>query len=213
MKYVFVLPLLCSLAWGNEQYVLTDSAMIDFENDQNPELMVLYTVVNPEDTKNGSRREFFIYKSKGNGQLTPWFHSSTAVLGTDANGTDTFMGMSFENDVLTIKHFGGDRIKWNYTDKYRLQDDQLILVSHLLKSFDGGCHFQEFDYNLRTGAATYTQNKTLQEKVSNCEDGVKTLQASGNFTQVQPITIEHRDKFDPYEIMSKLERLLYSEQK
>lgn len=211
MKYVFALLFSSSLSWGNEQYIITDSSMIDFENNQTPELVVLYTVIHPENINNGSEREFYIYKSVGNGQLTPWFHSKTAILGIEKNGTDPFMGMSFENDVLTIKHFGGDRIKWNYTDKYRLQNNQLILASHLLKSFDGGCHFQEFDYNLITGAATYTQNKSLQEKIGNCEDGVKTLKASGNFTKIQPITIENREQFDPYEIMSKLERQFYSQ--
>ncbi len=211
MKYALVLPLLYSLAWSNEQYVITDSSMIDFENNHTPELMVVYTLLNIEDTKNGSARELFIYKSTGNGQLTPWFQSKSAILATEANGSDPFMGISFDNDVLTIKHFGGDRIKWNYTDKYRLKDGQLVLISHLLKSFDGGCHFQEFDYNLVTGAATYTQNKSLEEKTGNCEAGVKTLQASGNFTKTQPITIEKRGEFDPYEIMSKLERLFYRE--
>ena len=213
MRFSWLFFCLFSVSLAEPQYTILDSSMMDIDKDKNYELMVLYTITDPDDANFGSPRELVFYKADSQGTLTPWMRSKSAVLDANAGGImgDPFMGMHFDNDILNINHFGGSQIKWSYTDKYRFKDGKLILVEHTSKSFDGGCHFKELSYNLKTGDAVYTQNKNLQSGFRECEKDNTTAQAKGNFPRLQPITIENRHTFVPYEIMNWLERELYKE--
>lgn len=213
MRYLSILLLCFIPSWAQEQYTMIDSVLLDTEKDHAPELLVVYTVTNPSDADYGSPRELIIYKPSPDGILQPWIRSRTAILDAEGGGImgDPFMGISFDNDQLTINHFGGSQIKWSYIDKYRFQDGQMILTEHITKSYDGGCHYQELTYNLKTGTAIYTQNKSLQGNFKNCDQTVKTMQATGYFPRIKPVSIEHRDTFDPYEVMASLERQFHSQ--
>ncbi len=213
MRFSLIFLCLFSASFAEPQYSILDSSIMDIDKDKHYELMVLYTVTDPEMEGFGSPRELVFYKNDQKGTLQPWIRSKTAVLDANAGGImgDPFMGMSFENDTLTINHFGGSQLKWSYTDKYRFQDGKLVLTEYTSKSFDGGCHFKELAYNLITGEASYTQNKNLQSGFRDCEQIPDTGEITGNFPLTQPIFIESRHTFMPNEIMSQLEQQLPDE--
>lgn len=214
MRFLLCILALCTLSWAEDrQYVMIDSDMRDIDKDKEPELMVLYTVSSRSNQNFGLPRELIIYKTAADGALIPWIRSKSAVLDAEAGGImgDPFMGMSYEYDTLVISHFGGSQIKWSYTDKYRFQDNKMVLVEHISKFFDGGCHFKELVYDLNTGNASYTRNKSLHGDLKNCDQNIKTLNAKGNFPRLQPVSIENRHTFVPYEIMADLERSFYTQ--
>lgn len=129
----------------------------DLDRDGKPEKIVVYNTAPDTAETGGVEREVVIYKQQGN-QWKPWQRSRTAVGGSRDGGMmgDPFVDIEVKNGILLVYHWGGSRQKWNITDKYRFQNNQLELIGYR-NYFGAPCdYWEEFDYNISTGKVVYS---------------------------------------------------------
>lgn len=128
----------------------------DLDNDGQPEKVSVFD--NGTDAGMGTEREIHIYKKNEN-TWKLWHKSIGAVMPSSAGGMmgDPFESIQIKNRALVIKHFGGSRDKWEYTHRYRWQDNDWYLIGatiHLVTPCEDS---EKFDYNLSTQKATYVK--------------------------------------------------------
>ena len=127
----------------------------DLDKDNVPEKVIVLNT--GETTDWGKVREIQILKQEA-GKWKVWKSSVNAIRKSEQGGMmgDPFAGIEIVKGILLVQHEGGSSWKWNYTDKYRYQNDQFELIGHT--TFYGKlCEsFSELDYNLSTGSAIAT---------------------------------------------------------
>ncbi|MEO1436204.1 MAG: hypothetical protein AAFV80_11760 [Bacteroidota bacterium] len=135
-----------------------DNAEGDLTKDGIPERVLVYD--NGKEGEYGTAREIHIYR-KGqqnwelletiDGGVLPSLHGG--VMG------EPFVGITIERGCIVIEHFGGSRWKWNYTHRFRQQNDRWELIGATI--YNGApCEQSEtLDYNLSTGAIEFTMEK------------------------------------------------------
>lgn len=93
-----------------------------------------------------------IYKKRGD-RWTLWHQTSAPLLSTQSGGLmgNPFSGIKIERRCIVIDHFGGSRIKWNYTHRYRFQNNNWYVIGATI-NFGAPCdYFTDLDYNMVTG--------------------------------------------------------------
>lgn len=93
-----------------------------------------------------------VYKKTDDGWKL-WHQTTSPVLSTQAGGMmgNPFYGIAIERKCIVINHFGGSRQKWNYTHRYRFQNNNWYLIGATI-NFGAPCdYFKTLDYNLVTG--------------------------------------------------------------
>lgn len=160
----------------------------DLDKDGIEERAIVYRTRDTTDA--GVEKELVIYK-KINGKWQVWTKSRNAILRSDEGGMmgDPFGDIKIKNGVLIISFEGGSRWKWNYTDKYRYQNNTFRLIGH--ESFYGTLceYWQTIDYNLLTGKLIYKKEFESCEK----EQAVVKTEAE-NFKVISPIITIHNRK-------------------
>lgn len=142
-----------------ELYTIIDTATGDLDGDGIPELVVAYNMkMQKAEDSDGVPRELIIYKSQ-NKLWSAWKKSKYALLGSKDGGMmgDPFGEMKIVKNVLNISHNGGSSWKWNFTDKYRLQGDEFILIGYTSTYFRLCDYWERVDFNLVTGNAAYSK--------------------------------------------------------
>lgn len=109
-------------------------------------------------------RRIRIYKlAKWN--WTFWQEIAGGVLPADAGGMvgDPFEELSIERSCIVLRHFGGSRIRWSYTHRYRWQNEAWEMIGATVV-YGAACdYWHEMDYNLSTGKIVG------QIEVENCD--------------------------------------------
>jgi len=105
----------------------------------------------------GEERVILIFKVETGG----WkmiHRSSGVILPSEHGGVmgDPLQSVSVEKGAVVIKHFGGSRVKWDKTHRFRLQNDRWELVGATLITEDACVEKETFDYNLSSGRVTYS---------------------------------------------------------
>lgn len=122
----------------------------DLDGDKQDELVIVYET--SKDTDLGFERELRIFKKKAeNWDLL--YKNTGVVLPSRAGGMmgDPFQDMKVETGAIVVNHFGGAREKWNYTHRYRFQNENWYLIG-ATTSFFAPCEISNtYDYNLSTG--------------------------------------------------------------
>lgn len=123
----------------------------------------------------GNEREIRIYKVE-NDTWKLWHTSTGAVLSSEAGGVmgDPFERINIENGAIVIKHFGGSRQKWEYTHRFRYQNNQWELIGVTILNTDPCEELESFDYNLSSGRVNYLLTKESCDNNGN-ELSSKTL--------------------------------------
>ena len=140
----------------------------DLDSDGIAEKIVVYDT--GEQTEDGTLRELIIFK-KQSGEWHEWHKSRSAVLPSKYGGMmgDPFEGISLENGILQIHFFGGSSWKWSYTDKYRFQNNRLVLIGFTHHYFRL-CHYWDTDdFNLSTGKII------SKREYERCDDGEQII--------------------------------------
>jgi len=162
-----------------------------------------------EVTDFGNVREIQIGKLN-DGAFEAWISSNQAILKSGEGGMmgDPFVGVKIENGILLIEHFGGSRWRWSYTDKYRYQNGEMVLIGHTSKSGAHCEYWENFDFNLSTGQINYWKEKLPCDDASEVETG-EVVEKETFFEKGVKRTLQNR-KANEFKITSpKLEATLY----
>lgn len=122
----------------------------DLNKDGKDELIVVFE--NETETEWGPERELCIYQLTNN-EWELWHKSKGAIMLKEEGGMmgDPFMAISVEKGCIVTEHFGGSRSKWEYTHRFRYQNDNWELIG-VTAQYGTVCEeWQKYDYNLSTG--------------------------------------------------------------
>lgn len=78
---------------------------------------------------------------------------------------DPLQSVSVENGAIVIKHFGGSRVKWDKTHRFKYHGGKWDLVKATLIEEDACIEKETFDYNLLSGRVMYSHVKQV------CDNG------------------------------------------
>jgi len=97
---------------------------------------------------------------------------------------DPFQKIDIIRNCIVIDHFGGSREKWNYTHRYRFQNDNFYLIGATVIIESPCDYIESLDYNLSTAKAIYSTKK------DNCENGTKKEDLKKEFSlQLQKLPL------------------------
>jgi|SaaInlStandDraft_1057018.scaffolds.fasta_scaffold32393_2 hypothetical protein len=166
-----------------EHYEIIDSTKGDLDNDGIAEKVVVYE--SDIQTDLGTERHMYIYK-KINQNWDIWGKTIGAILPSEHGGIlgDPFQKIDIKRNCIVIDHFGGSREKWNYTHRYRFQNDKFHLIGATIIIESPCDYIESFDYNLSTAKASYSI------KNDNCENGTKKEELKKEFSlQIQQLPL------------------------
>ena len=166
-----------------DAYTLLAEATGDLNKDKLPEKVLVLNTGKIGDM--GEERMILVFKVKD--QEWQLMHRATGpVLLSEHGGLlgDPFQSIAIDRGAIVVKHLGGSRDKWNYTHRYRFQNNKWELICATTIK-EAACTYREtFDYNLSTGEVAYNHIKQT------CEDGTvaKTVAiiANDNFMYKMP---------------------------
>ncbi|MFK7776356.1 MAG: hypothetical protein AB8F94_29810 [Saprospiraceae bacterium] len=143
----------------------------------------------------GEERTIFIFKAD-NGAWKMWERATEAILPSDNGGMmgDPFQSIKIENGALVINHFGGSRSKWEYTHRFRFQNEQWELIGATSIVYSACEEQQTFDYNLSSGNVIYKDERLTCENGEN--EKVKDVRYKVNFNHKKS-ALPTLDGFDP----------------
>lgn len=146
----------------------------DLTKDGVPERVLVVETIPPADADEGyvAERYVRIYEQR-NGQWALKQQIFGGVLDSDSGGMmgDPFESISVERGCLVLVHTGGSRIKWNYTHRYRRQNEKWELIGATI-NYGAPCdYWHEFDYNLSTGIVEGNEER------EDCDEDVTSTQA------------------------------------
>jgi len=78
---------------------------------------------------------------------------------------DPLQSVSVENGAIVINHFGGSRVKWDKTHRFKYHGGKWELVKVVLIDEDTCLEKEKFDYNLVTGRVMYSHVRQV------CDNG------------------------------------------
>lgn len=166
-----------------DHYEPIDSTKGDLDGDGIAEKVVVYE--SDIQTNLGTERHIYIFK-KINQNWSIWEKTIGAILPSEHGGImgDPFQKIDIIRNCIVIDHFGGSREKWNYTHRYRFQNDNFHLIGATI-SIESPCdYFENFDYNLSTAKASYSIKK------DNCKNGAKKEKLKKEFSlQLQQLPL------------------------
>lgn len=139
----------------------------NLDKEEGDERVIVYDT--PREAEMGTEREIRIYKQAYDGFWSLIHKSTRAVLSSTHGGMmgDPFEELRIERRCIVIEQFGGSREKWNYTHRYRYQNQQWELIGASIR-YGAPCdYWDEFDYNLSTG------NIHVKKQVEDCDDESK----------------------------------------
>jgi hypothetical protein len=135
-------------------YEILGEAEGDLNKDGSLEKVIVYNT--KRDGEMGSEREVRVYKIENN-QWTVWEKSTTAVLSSESGGMmgDPFESVAIERGCVVLNHYGGSRWRWNYTHRYRFQNNKFQLIGATSGNGAECEYWEELDYNISSGQATF----------------------------------------------------------
>jgi|GEM_PF-1966171 len=120
--------------------------------------------------------------------------SDDAVLDGDEGGAfgDPFEDLTIEKGAVVITHYGGSRDRWGYTQQYRYQNGQWMLVGLSFGNTDSlapNDHFDNHEINLTTGLVRASEK-------GDYEGRPKKPEISGDYYELETLTVDHAPRID-----------------
>ncbi|MBO9591918.1 MAG: hypothetical protein J7599_03350 [Niabella sp.] len=131
-------------------WTVRDSAFGDLDGVEGDEAVMVYKT--PMQAEMGSASCVAVFRKTG-GLWTLWYQTLAPLLGDQNGGMmgDPYSGVAVARRCIVIQHFGGSRQKWQYTHRYRFQNEHWYLIGATVH-FGAPCDYmQQLDYNLSTG--------------------------------------------------------------
>lgn len=176
----------------------------NLDKDEAEEKVIVYNTT--DTTEDGIVRELRIFKLSNN-EWGLWSKSRNAIKKSKEGGMmgDPFEGIEIDNGVLKINSAGGSSWKWNYTDKYRFQNNEFELIGYST-SYGKLCEYwEEIDFNLSTGKIIY------KKEFEDCKKGQQIYKRESEtfFKKGVSINIKNRNLKDHKIISPKYKHELY----
>jgi hypothetical protein len=148
-----------------------------------------------EDDDDTYSKHILVVAFRNNGKLQRTAVSDDAVLDGNEGGVygDPFAELKIERGAVLVRHYGGSRDRWGYTDRYRWQQNTWMLIG---RTETAGDKFypamkDETDINLSTGLVVRTYMNVIDDATG------KTKPAkNGNYYELQAITTSAAQKVD-----------------
>ncbi|MEO0877187.1 MAG: hypothetical protein AAFY48_21530 [Bacteroidota bacterium] len=118
----------------------------------NEQVFVVEPQTTDQETGAAPARRLQIYHQVAENAWLLWQDIPGGVLPADAGGIlgDPFQEVKVERGALVIDHFGGSRIRWHYTHRFRWQNEQWQLIGATIV-YGAPCdYWHTYDYNLST---------------------------------------------------------------
>lgn len=129
----------------------------DLDKDGKPEAVAVFDTGKENDEHGiGTSRELHIFQLK-DGKWALWDKYIGAVMSSETGGVmgDPFQSVEIQNGTIVLKHMGGSRFKWDYTHRFRRQDEDWKLIGTTYVTGTDCEYWETFDYNLSTGSIHY----------------------------------------------------------
>ena len=154
----------------------------------NEQVFVVEPQTMDQETDAAPPRRVLVYHQVAEDAWLLWQDIPGGVLSSDAGGMlgDPFQEVKVERGALVIDHFGGSRIRWHYTHRFRWQNEQWQLIGATIV-YGAPCdYWHSCDYNLPTDKVV------AKWETENC-DTEKTTEESFTFRhRIQPFpTMPH----------------------
>ena len=145
--------LLASASFAETDAVVIGEATGDLDRDGRADRVVVLEFGESGDL--GRLRTLLVYRNQPGWPL--WMHNSTVVMPSQYGGMmgDPFESIAIERGAIVITHYGGSRLRWHYTHRYRFQDNTWKVIGATIDNIDPCQSSTRFDYNLSTGGAEY----------------------------------------------------------
>ncbi len=174
-------------------YTELASATGDLFGDQEDELVVVYD--NGNETDFGTERVLIVYEKTG----ADWQKKHQAiggVLPSEQGGMlgDPFNGVRIDKQAIVIEHSGGSRERWEYTHRFRFQNEQFALIGATVQAGTPCASFTKLDYNLSTGEYSYqkineacdSEGEKQSSSIGSNEQGLRATAAKVTLTGFEP---------------------------
>lgn len=176
-------------------YVLLKQADGDLDGEPGPERVMVFDTARDGGMK--AKREIRVYRATESGWEV-WHAGEAPVLNEYGGGVfgDPFMDLTIERRAIVIEHFGGSRMKWGFTHRYRFQDGAFRLIGATHENHTPCYEFDKTDHNLSTGKVIFTAGPDECEDVEPIGAG-DIVVADTTFTRkVNPLPV--MDGYDPW---------------
>lgn len=120
--------------------------------------------------------------------------SDAAVLDGDEGGAfgDPFEELSIEKGAVVIMHYGGSRDRWGFTQQYRYQNGQWMLIGLSFGNTDSLApneHYDNHEINLMTGLVRASEK-------GDYEGRPKKPEISGDYYELETLTVDRAPRID-----------------
>lgn len=120
--------------------------------------------------------------------------SDAAVLDGDEGGAfgDPFEELSIAKGAVVIMHYGGSRDRWGFTQQYRYQNGQWLLIGLSFGNTDSlapNDHYDNHEINLTTGLVRASEK-------GDYEGRPKKPEISGDYYELETLTVNHAPRID-----------------
>ncbi|HRG21169.1 MAG TPA: hypothetical protein PLQ57_09065 [Saprospiraceae bacterium] len=119
-----------------------------------------------ETDHNQQPRILFILLGQKEGGYHLSVQSNESTMLSDDGGVfgDPLAELFIENKVVHVSYYGGSNFKWDYTYKWRLQQNDWYLIGATHSTMNPIDNVMEtYDFNFNTGKAEYTKMPYLEE--------------------------------------------------
>ncbi|MBP6396876.1 MAG: hypothetical protein KA340_03270 [Saprospiraceae bacterium] len=118
----------------------------------------------PEHTQQPRILCILLGKKDGGYQLSVQSNESTMLSDDGGVFGDPLAELLIENKVVQVLYYGGSNFKWDYTYKWRLQQNNWYLIGATHSTMNPIDNVMEtYDFNFNTGKAEYTKMPYLEE--------------------------------------------------
>lgn len=146
-------------------------------------------------TELGYERELHVYKlNKGKWDL--WYQTDKVIMTSEGGGMlgDPFVSLSISKGCIVIEHYGGSRLRWGYTHKYRYQNNHWELIGVTSECSEPTVYSESIDYNLSTNKMIYVYQSKDKDMKETFSHQMETLPTMDNILLgVNPIKIPNSD--------------------
>lgn len=153
----------------------------DLDKDGQAEAVAVFDTGKEDDKFGiGTARELHVYKKK-DGKWNLWKKAMGPVMSSESGGVmgDPFQEVKVDNGAIVLTQSGGSRYKWDYTHRFRFQDNDWKLIGATYVTGTPCEYWENFDYNLSIGTINY---EIETEDCSQSEDNPKVTKSSKTFT-------------------------------
>lgn len=166
----------------------------DLNNDGRPDALLVISHGGEGDAEAVYAKNVLVLALRGSdGKLHRSIVNDDAVLDGDEGGAfgDPFDSVAIDRGVVVINHYGGSRDRWNFSHRYRYQNNQWTLIGLTLGNSDtlNLEHYDDQDINLSTGLVNAREKGDIEWRI-------KKPEISGSYYELEVLPVTQAPRID-----------------